>query len=221
MKKTVTMRILVLLMAAVMVMLAGCEVSSTSTSTTTVTTSKTDADGNTTTNTVTTEVGVTAGTNGISTTSQTTTETTESSNTDNTEPADEEQGFTAEDLRAAWQERYAEGAKGTSKYGDTILFAYDDPDGMNYAALMIISEDGEHLSAREGEIVWDEENEYSVLRDVDMDSDTPFNITDGDGETFTMVFPGDGDEAVMTVMDQDSIIEEMLAVWIDFTSDAA
>ncbi len=214
MKKPEKMKLLALLLAACMIlMLTGCEVSSSSTSTTTITTSTTDAEGNTTTNTTTTEVGASVGTDGISTTSETTTETT-------TTPADEAPAFSAEDLRAAWQERYVAGGKGTSNFGDTILFAYDDPD-ITQAVLMVISEDGQNLSSREGEVYWDDEDECSVLYDEDMDSSTPFVIEDGEGDTYVIRFLGDGDEVVMSQVELDSLLDEMIAVWEDFVSNAA
>ena len=216
MKKAKKMKVLALLLAVcVVLMLTGCEVSSSTTSTTTVTTSKTDADGNTTTNTTTTEVGATVGTNGVSTTAQTNTETT-------TTPAGEAPSFTAEDLRSAWQERYVGGGKGTDKGGDTIYFAYDDPDQITQAVMMLVSADGKNLLCREGEVFWDDENECEVLYDEETDSSISFVIDEGDGEdTYIIRFIGDGDEAVMKVMDLDSLFDEMIAVWNDFVSSEA
>ena len=215
MKKTEKMKVLALLLAAcVVLMLTGCEVSSSSSSTTTVTTSTTDADGNTTTNTTTTEVGASVGTDGVSTTNQTTTETT-------TTPAGEASSPSAEDLKAALKGRYVGGGKGTSKDGDTIYFAYDNPNPINKAALMIVSEDGQHLSSYEGEVYRDDDNDCSVLYDEDMDAKTPFTIEDGEGDTYIMHFLGDGDEASMTMTDLDSLIDEMVAVYKDFMDNAA
>lgn len=215
MKKLLSIMLAILLAACVVLMLTGCEVSSSSTSTTTITTSKTDADGNTTTNTTTTEVGATVGTNGVSTTAQTNTETT-------TTPANEAPSFTAEDLRSAWQKRYAGGGKGTDKGGDTVYFAYDDPEQITQAVMMIVSADGKNLLSHEGEVYWDDENDCEILYDEDLDRSMPFVIDNGDGDdTYVIRFIGDGDEAVMKVMDLESLFDEMIAVWKDFVSNAA
>lgn len=190
--------------------LAACSVSSSSSTTTTVSTTVTDANGNTTTNTVTNQIGVNAGTDGVTTTNETTTETTSPDGGEAEEPT-----FTADDLSEAWHERFTEGAEGVSRDGDQIYFAYDDPDDVTYAAIMIVSNDGEHLSSREGDVLVDDD--HLILSDEDMESETPFTITDQDGETFLMTFLGDGDEATMTIVDADTIIDDMVAVWQNFT----
>ena len=200
-------RVLAAVLAAAMVFALGaCGVSSSSTSTTTVSSSVTDGDGNTTTNSVTNETGVSVGTDGVSASSDTTTETTTGS---------EDPDFTAEDLEAVWYQRFSGGAEGISEYGDVVYFAFDDPDDISYAIIMLITDEGETLFSREGAVTVDDDGN-AVLTDEEMDSETPFSITDADGDTFTMNFIADGDSAEMTVLDLDSIIGDMIAVWSEF-----
>ena len=200
-------RVLAAVLAAAMVFALGaCGVSSSSTSTTTVSSSVTDGDGNTTTNSVTNETGVSVGTDGVSASSDTTTETTTGS---------EDPDFTAEDLEAVWYQRFSGGAEGISEYGDVVCFAFDDPDDISYAIIMLITDEGETLFSREGAVTVDDDGN-AVLTDEEMDSETPFSITDADGDTFTMNFIADGDSAEMTVLDLDSIIGDMIAVWSEF-----
>ena len=196
-------RVLAVLLAALMLFaLTACSASSTSTTTTTITTSKTDENGNTTTNTVTNEIGISAGTDGISTTNQTTTDTkTESSNT----------GVTSDELAGALAQKFSAGAEGVTADGDKVLFAYDDPETFSYGAIILIMDGGKSLMGREGEIRYEEEQ--WVLVDEEMDARIPFVLSeteDNDETRFVMTFQ-DGDSAVMTAVDAKTIIDDMIA----------
>lgn len=193
------------LLAVVMVFaLTACSVSSSSTST--VSTSVTDSEGNTTTHTTTTE----AGPDGVTTTNETTTET----STTPDEDTSEDSLPTAEELAEAWHERYIGGAHGTSKDGDEIYFAFDDLNTLSSAYLMDITEEGTKLSAYEGDVYEDEDG--LILEDDNLGRSVRFTLTDNGDDTLLMTFLGDGDEVTLTVVDEDTIIDQMAAVWADF-----
>ena len=97
-------------------LLSGCSVSSTST----VSTSVTNENGTTTT-TEKIENGVYS--------SDTTT-------TTNEDPTG---------LRNKWQEIFTEGGEGVSEMGYNIYLAYDDPDDIRTAAIMVLNEDNSEL----------------------------------------------------------------------------
>ena len=200
-------RIPAFLLAALMLfVMAACSFSSSSTTTTTITTSKIDSNGITTTNTVTSEVGVSAGTDGISTTNQTTQTTTTTPADDNSESDD--------DYTGSPSDKFYSGAEGVSDAGEKILFAYDDPEVFSYGAMIIISEDGQNMMAREGEIVF-EEDWYKIVDEV-SESEIPFYITDTDeDDTFIVTFQ-DGDCVTMTVVEQETILSDMDAIMIEF-----
>ena len=206
-------RILALLLSVIMPLsLAACKSSSTSTSTVTVSVSQTDEDGNTTTKTTTNEVGVTVGTDGISTTHNVTTETTDdtelpSETTDDTELPSEE------DLIDWWYETYSAGAIGENADGDRFLLAYNDTDPITEATLTIVMTDGS-LYIREGSVQMEGEGdeEHYVLIDENRDAAVPFAFYDSDEGDFEMFFLGDGDVAVMTVVDQETILGEMSGI---------
>lgn len=209
MKKTIA---LVLVSVFLVFALSACSVSSSSTTTSSFSTSVTDADGNTTTNTTSSEVGVSAGTDGVSTTVSTTTNST-------TTPADDGEAENAplshEALSANWHEKFSGGATGTSVNGDEIYIAFDDADIMMYGLIMYVTNGGDSLVSREGRV--EEVDDHLVLFSDSMNDETPFTITDNDGETFTMTFVQDGDEATMTIVDADTIIDEMINVLGEFT----
>ena len=209
MKKTIA---LVLVSVFLVFALSACSVSSSSTTTSSFSTSVTDADGNTTTNTTSSEVGVSAGTDGVSTTVSTTTNST-------TTPADDGEAENAplsrEALSANWHEKFSGGANGTSVNGDEIYIAFDDADIMMYGLIMYVTNGGDSLVSREGRV--EEVDDHLVLFSDSMNDETPFTITDNDGETFTMTFVQDGDEATMTIVDADTIIDEMINVLSEFT----
>ena len=200
MKKQMTAFFLALLM---LFSLTACHASSSSSSTVTVTTSKTDENGNTTTNTTTGEVGVTVGTDGISATHNTTTEseTTEAS------------ALSPEEIIEMWYDTYNVGAIGENADGDRFLLAYDDPEDIYDATLTIIGADGS-LYIREGYIQTEGEgdDEHFVLIDEARDAAVPFAFYDSEDGDFEMYFLGDGDTAVMTVVDQETILGEMRAI---------
>ena len=193
-------RIIAIMLAALMLLsLTACHASSSSSSTVTVTTSKTDENGNTTTNTTTGEVGVTVGTDGISANHSLNTETTE----DTELPSEDE-------LVALWYETYSGGAIGENADGDRFLFAYDDPESIEAATLTIIMTDGS-LYIREGTVQQEGEGDeaHLVLIDEWRDLAVPFDIYSSEEGDFELFFLGDGDSAVMTVVDQDTILGEM------------
>jgi hypothetical protein len=197
-------KLLAVILAVLMLLsLAACSASSSTSSSVTVTTSKTDENGTTTTNTTTGEVGVTVGTDGISAThnTSTSTETTEA-------PAPD-----TEEIIASWYETYNAGAIGENAEGDRFLLAYDDPEDISEATLTIISADGS-LYIREGYIQTEGEgdDEHYVLIDENRDSAVPFAFYESESGDFDMYFFGDGDTAVMTAVDQETILGEMRAI---------
>ena len=206
-------RMFAALLAVIMVFaLSAC--TSSSSSTTTVTTSVTDSEGNTTTttNTTTTE----SGPDGVTTTHETTEETTTAEEAEAAAPEEEaSEQPSAEQLAEVWHERYWGGAKGTSKDGDEILFAFDDLNTLMSACLFDITDGGNHLSAYEGEVYEDEDG---LVLDNDSGSVIHFTLTDNGDDTLTMTFLGDGDEATLTVVDEDTIVNDMAAVWADFAA---
>lgn len=203
MKKAIGKRILALLLAVFTAFaLAACEFTSSTTSTTTVSTSVTDADGNTTTNTTTTEVGASLGKDGLQTTNQTTKETT-------TTPAEKEE--TDEDWNAFVDHMYATytgGAEGRNDDGDYFYYAFNDDN--DDVILTIVSADGQDLSSREGVLI--PRDDHYVLYSEVMDDETPFTFSEqGENGDFTITFLGDGDVAKMHLVDQKTIIEDILA----------
>ncbi len=197
-------RLFALALAALMLLsLAACSASSSSSSTVTVTTSKTDENGNTTTNTTSSEVGVTVGTDGISTTHNTTTDT---ETTEASAPSPEE-------IIDMWYETYNAGAIGENADGDRFLLAFDDPDDINEATLTIIGADGS-LYIREGYVQMEGEGdqEHLVLIDEARDAAVPFDFYESESGDFDMYFLADGDVAVMTAVDQETILGEMRAI---------
>lgn len=202
MNRVMNKKLLSLLLAALMVfMLAACEVSSSSTSTTTVTTSKTDADGNTTTSTTTTEVGTSVGPDGVTTTNQTTTETT-------TTGADEADDGGWQDLVDRLYATYTAGAEGRNEAGDWFYYGFNDD--TDDAILVIISADDQNYSGREGVATF--QDDHYVLYSEEMNDETPYVFSEQDENgDFTMTFLGDGDVASMHIVDQDTILQDILA----------
>ena len=199
-------RVLAVLLAAFMLFaLTACSASSTSTTTTTITTSKTDENGNTTTNTVTNEIGISAGTDGVSATNQTTTKT-------------ENTGVTSEELAGALAQKFSAGAEGVTADGDKVLFAYDDPETFSYGAIILVMDGGQNLMGREGEIT--SAGEQWKLVDTEMNAEIPFTLSDtedNDEQSFVMTFQ-DGDSAVMTAVDAETIIKDMIAALSEFNT---
>lgn len=204
MKKT----ILVLFLVAVMLFsLSACGVSSSTTTTTTVSTSKTDADGNTTTNTIVNEIGVSAGTDGVQAKNE----------TKSSVEFEENDEYSSNEV---WLNTFAEGAEGVNDAGESFYFAYNNPDGITYGMLVMLSADGNECHVRDGEVYWDEELESTVLYDDDVDVLVPFEISDSDEENaFTMTFKGDGDVVTMYIVAQDIIINDIQNVLSQFQFD--
>lgn len=178
--------------------LSACSAESSSSSTVTFSTSVTDENGITTTNTSTGEVGVSVGTDGINTTANTTHETTTSVDSETID---------------SWYEAFSGGAIGTNEAGDRFLLAWDDPDPISYAALIIVETDGS-VMIRNGEVEAEEVDgeEHLTLIDEEMQTETPFAFYESEEGDFDMFFFGDGDIAVMNYADQDTIINEMADV---------
>lgn len=196
-----------LLLAAVMVFaLTGCETSSTHTSSTTVTTSVTDENGNTTTNTMTSVTDA----DGNTTTTNTTTESGGSLSGEDAEASESDW----DELAGRMYSLYDIGAEGTNEAGDTFYYAFSEDEG-DMAALIIVSADGMNYWGREGAVEPMEDN--VVLRSDSMGDETPyvFSEVDEDGY-FTITFLSDGDIARMQLVDQDTIIADMIACMREF-----
>lgn len=195
-------KIFVLFLAAVMLFsLSACGVSSSTTTTTTFSTSKTDSDGNTTTKTVTNEMGVSAGTDGIHTTNETTT------NKSTTPPS----GSMAEMFppKEEWYDLYTAGGEGENEDGDMFYFAYNDPDDVTEAILLIVFSDG-GVFVRNGEVTWNEEDECYELYDADVDTSVPFVFLEHeDDNVFGIRFLANDVEVFFDMVDQDTIINDI------------
>lgn len=195
--------ILALVLAAVMLFtLSACGVPSSSTSTTSFSTSITDADGNTTTTTVTNEMGVSAGTDGIQTTNETTT-------SETTTPAASMADFFPP--KEDWFDVYAAGGEGQNEEGDAFYFAYNDPENLTEAMLLIRFSDGDVL-VRNGEVIWNEEDECLELQDADVDTDNviPFVFLETEEEDgFAIRFLANGMEVFFEIVDQETIINDI------------
>ena len=212
MKKTFKKGLAAMLMAALMLLaLSGCQVSSSSSSTTTVSTSVTDENGNTTTNTTTTETGVTAGSDGINTTSSTTRETTTTPADDGAqaEPADGQSDPDAvKDFTDRLYATYNMGAEGTTAAGDMIYYAFSDKS--DDAIIILISADDQNYEGREGTLKT--EDDHMALVSDTMNDETTFKLSETDDQgNFTMTFLGDGEEVPMHMVDQDTILKDIVA----------
>lgn len=196
-----------LLLAAVMVFaLTGCETSSTHTSSTTVTTSVTGENGNTTTNTMTSVTDA----YGNTTTTNTTTESGGSLSGEDAEASESDW----DELAGRMYSLYDIGAEGTNEAGDTFYYAFSEDEG-DMAALIIVSADGMNYWGREGAV--EPMEDHVVLRSDSMGDETPyvFSEVDEDGY-FTITFLSDGDIARMQLVDQDTIIADMIACMREF-----
>ena len=196
--------IAILLVAVLSVSLAACK--ATSTTTTTITTCVTDANGETKTTTTTATME-----NGVKTTE--TTETVEGPETGEVETSEdaEREPVTAENRRDVWEELFCGGAEGTNEAGEICLMAWDDPDVIGYAAIMILSADQTELLLYDlGEVTFNEE--WLLINDVDGEKDLPFNVTETEVEDgFELIFQ-DGDVFTMYFQDQDVILDDMVSI---------
>ena len=133
-------RYLALLCAAMLMLaLCACKAESSNQTTVTVTSSSTDENGVTTTTTNTSEAGVTVGTDGVKTTENQTTETVVETPAPTEEPEDAQEEAEEEFTFDDWAARFTGGAIGRNADGDQFVLAWDDPDDITYAALMILS----------------------------------------------------------------------------------
>ena len=178
-------KILALVLSLVMLLaLTACNVESSHSSTVTTTVT---SNGQTTTTTTTNDNGVE------------TTETTVTSESD--EPTLEEK----------WANLFVGGAEGTNANGDNFDFAFDDIDNLGFAAMIIVNADKSQLIAYDiGDVVSDDE--WLYIEDLEGENELPFAYTSNEVENgFELVFQ-DNDTAVMTFVDQDTIITDMLAL---------
>ena len=210
MKKTRMNRLFALTLALLMVfMLAACSASSSSSSTTTFSTSKTDENGNTTTNTTTTEVGITVGTDGISTTNQTTTQTTTDAGDGEEDPDPEVETAELTDLM---YELYNGGAMGTNADGDVFYYAFNDEN--DNLMLAIMTEDHSSFTKWHG---WaDVLDDQTILTGYNEDNYIPFDLIQTEDDVFTLSFIMNGDEADMEVVDYDYFVETFVNDWVYF-----
>lgn len=178
----------ILISVAVVLGLCACSVEVSSTSSSSFTTSTTDAQGNTTETTTTTENGVTT-TDTITTT------------------ADDPTG-----LRSKWKEFFSAGAEGVSNDGYNIYMIMDDPENITLAAIMVTTpEDKELLTYIYGEVTVD--GDTAKISDVQEDLELPFQIGESQQENCFEIYFQDGDAAVMELVDQDTIINDMISIW--------
>ena len=210
-------RYLALLCAAMLLLaLCACKAESSSQSTVTVTSGTTDENGVTTTTTNTSEAGISVGTDGVKTTENQTTETVVETPAPTEAPEDvreeetEEEEFTFDD----WAARFTGGAIGRNADGDQFVLAWDDPDDITYAALMILNPEGTEVSVREGEvtIAGEDDNVHLVLTDTVREVEVPFNFYSSDEGDFAMFFLANADTAVMTEVDHDQVIDAFAKV---------
>ena len=180
-------KIITLLIA--LFLICGCSVKSTTTVSTSV-----SENGNTTTTTTTQTVE-----NGVY-----------SSSTDTVTSSDDD----PTGLRNKWTELFEEGAEGVSKDGWDVYFAYDDPNDISLAAIMILK-DGELRDYIFGDVV-EEDGHYKIV-DVDEKEDgtvenLPFEIGEVKADGFEMRFKDD-DSVVLNFVDQETIINDMISIW--------
>ncbi len=202
-------RYLALLCAAMLMLaLCACKAESSSQTTVTVTSSSTDENGVTTTTTNTSEAGVTVGTDGVKTTENQTTETVVETPAPTEEPEDAQEEAEEEFTFDDWAARFTGGAIGRNADGDQFVLAWDDPDDITYAALMILNPEGTEVSVREGEvtIAGADDNVHLLLTDTVREVEVPFNFYSSDEGDFAMFFLANADTAVMTEVEYDEVI---------------
>ena len=184
MKKTITLLTAVLLVLG----LCSCSVEVSSSASTSLTTTTTDSEGNTTQTTTTTENGVT--------TSSTITAT-----------PDDPTG-----LRSKWREYFTAGAEGVSNDGYNVYLIMDDPQNITFAAIMILTPNNDELLTYVyGDVTVD--GDTAKITDVQEDIDLPFQLGDSDQENCFEMYFKDGDAALMTMVDLDTIINDMISLW--------
>ena len=184
MKKIITLLTAVLLVLG----LCSCSVEVSSSASTSLTTTTTDSEGNTTQTTTTTENGVT--------TSSTITAT-----------PDDPTG-----LRSKWREYFTAGAEGVSNDGYNVYLIMDDPQNITFAAIMILTPNNDELLTYVyGDVTVD--GDTAKITDVQEDIDLPFQLGDSDQENCFEMYFKDGDAALMTMVDQDTIINDMISLW--------
>ncbi len=180
--------IAVLISLFIVLCLCACSMEVSSTSSSSVTTTTTDSQGNTTQTTTTTE-------NGVTTTDTITTN------------ADDPTG-----LRSKWREYFTSGAEGVSNDGFNIYMIMDDPQNIALAAIMITTQnDEELLNYIYGEVTVD--GDIVKISDVEEDVELPFQIGESQQENCFELYFQDGDAAMMELVDQDTIINDMISIW--------
>ena len=208
-------RYLALLCAAMLLLaLCACKAESSSQSTVTVTSGTTDENGVTTTTTNTSEAGISVGTDGVKTTENQTTETVVETPAPTEEPEDAQEEAEEEFTFDDWAARLTGGAIGRNADGDHFVMAWDDPDDITYAALMILNPEGTEVSVREGEvtIAGADDNVHLLLTDTVREAEVPFNFYSSDEGDFAMFFLANADTAVMTEVEYDQVIDAFARV---------
>lgn len=194
------MKRLLTVMLGVMMLLTVCGCSVSSTSTTTFSTSVTDENGKTTTNSTTNTTMIENGT--VSSDTLVTSD-------------DDPTG-----LRNKWHELFSQGAEGVSEKGNQIYFIYDDPEGIGYAAIMVLNEAGDTLEIYDFGEVQAVDGKPTII-DVDGEETFPFMISEKEVEGgFEMLFQ-DGDKAQMQIVDLDTIIDHMISIWESVKANSA
>ena len=184
------MKKIITLLTAVLLVLGrcSCSVEVSSSASTSLTTTTTDSEGNTTQTTTTTENGVT--------TSSTITAT-----------PDDPTG-----LRSKWREYFTAGAEGVSNDGYNVYLIMDDPQNITFAAIMILTPNNDELLTYVyGDVTVD--GDTAKITDVQEDIDLPFQLGDSDQENCFEMYFKDGDAALMTMVDLDTIINDMISLW--------
>ena len=168
--------------------LCSCSVEVSSSASTSLTTTTTDSEGNTTQTTTTTENGVTT------------------SSTITAAPDD------PTGLRSKWREYFTAGAEGVSNDGYNVYLIMDDPQNITFAAIMILTPNNDELLTYVyGDVTVD--GDTAKITDVQEDIDLPFQLGDSDQENCFEMYFKDGDAALMTMVDLDTIINDMISLW--------
>lgn len=190
--------------AALLLGLCACASEQKSEKSETVSSSAADENGAAATTTTATETSVSAGADGAEAESPATTETAAETPAPDSEP----EASGADGSPDDWAARFSGGAIGENAGGDRFLFAWDDPDDIRYAALLIVSADGSEAMGREGEVTLAgaDDNVYFLLTDSVKAEEIAFNIYPSVEGDFDLFFRGDADTAVMNEVDHETII---------------
>ena len=114
-------------------------------------------------------------------------------------------------LKEKWEACFFGGAEGQNEAGERFYLAYDDPEEMRAAALIILDAEGcEILNYVLGEV--ETEGDTRRIHDVEEEISLPFTILETEREDgFDLRFR-DGDIAAMRRVDAETIIADMLGI---------